>query len=139
MADQVVVPQDRVALSYHQYLETMDCLRSGEAKRRWRKAIKDTWNNRCCFCGNPPISDQSLTIDHLKPRSKGGEDVSTNCLPACLEHNQSKGSQDWKPWFRSQDFYEPEREARISFWLKHGRLPETNELTVELATLADDA
>ena len=139
MADQVVVPRDGVALSYHQYLQTMDCLRSGEAKRRWRKAIKDTWNNCCCFCGNPPISDQSLTIDHLKPRSKGGEDVSTNCLPACLEHNQSKGSQDWKPWFRSQDFYQPEREARISFWLKHGRLPESDELAIELAALTDDA
>jgi hypothetical protein len=128
MLDPSVVPSNGVALSYHQYLWTMDCLKSSEAKRRWRKAIKDSWNNRCCFCGQPPISDQSLTIDHLKPRSKGGEDVITNCLPACLEHNQSKGSSDWKPWFRQQSFYEPIREARIEFWLQHGRLPSQQEL-----------
>lgn len=138
MADLTVVPRHGVAASYHQYLETMECLRSGEAKRRWRKAIKDAWDNRCCFCGCPPISDKSLTIDHLKPRSKGGEDVSTNCLPACLEHNQSKGSEDWKPWFRQQSFYEPIREARINFWLKHGRVPDEHELEHELSALTVD-
>jgi hypothetical protein len=128
MTDPKVSSQPGIALSYHHYLWAMDCLKSGDAKRRWRKAIKDAWDNRCCFCGQPPISDKSLTIDHLKPRSKGGEDVSTNCLPACLEHNQAKGSQDWKPWFRDQSFYDPVREARIEFWLKHGRVPTQQEL-----------
>lgn len=117
-----------VFASYHQYLAAMECLTSAEAKRRWRKSIKDAWGNRCCFCGEPPISDKSLTIDHLKPRSKGGEDVSKNCLPACLKHNQSKGSQDWRPWFRSQSFYDVVREAKILFWLQYSRLPEEGEL-----------
>lgn len=113
----------------------MDCLRSGEAKRRWRKSIKDAWDNRCCFCGQPPISDKSLTIDHLKPRSKGGKDISTNCLPACLEHNQAKGSNDWRPWFREQSFYDKTREAKIDFWLKYGRVPTELELMGTLSTL----
>lgn len=138
MTDLIAFAPTGVAASYHQYLEDMECLRSGEAKKRWRKAIKDAWDNRCCFCGCPPISNQSLTIDHLRPRSKGGKDVSTNCLPACVRHNQSKGSSDWKPWFRSQPFYEREREARIIFWLKHSRLPSEIELSDELAALADD-
>lgn len=126
------------APSYHQYLADMECLTSGEAKRRWRKAIKDAWDNRCCFCGQPPISDKSLTIDHIKPRSKGGEDISHNCLPACLEHNQSKGSSDWRPWFRSQDFYSIEREARIIFWLQFSRLPDADELEQVLAQLVQN-
>lgn len=117
-----------VFASYHQYLAAMECLTSAEAKRRWRRSIKDAWDNRCCFCGEPPISDRSLTIDHLKPRSKGGEDISRNCLPACLKHNQSKGSQDWRPWFREQSFYAAEREAKIMFWLDHSRLPDEVEL-----------
>jgi hypothetical protein len=117
-----------VVLSYHQYLAEMECLTSGEAKRRWRKAIKDQWDNRCCFCGRPPIDDKSLTIDHLRPRSKGGEDISSNCLPACLEHNQSKGSSDWQPWFRSQSFYDKVREAKIIYWLRHSRVPTQLEL-----------
>lgn len=132
MIDHVDCP---VLPSYHQYLAIMECLTSAEAKRRWRKAIKDAWGNCCCFCGEPPISDQSLTIDHLKPRSKGGTDLSHNCLPACLPHNRSKGSEDWRPWFRRQPFYDASREARIMFWLDHSRLPTDLELSVYLGRL----
>jgi hypothetical protein len=74
----------------------------------------------------------------MKPRSKGGEDVSKNCLPACLKHNQSKGSNDWRPWFREQDFYDANREARIVFWLQNSRLPTEQELEVELLKLANN-
>jgi 5-methylcytosine-specific restriction endonuclease McrA len=137
MPDHLVNCLSGPVLSYHQYLATMECLTSAEAKRRWRKSIKDAWDNRCCFCGRPPISDKSLTIDHLRPRSKGGQDVSNNCLPACLEHNRAKGSSDWKPWFREQKFYDEVREARIAFWLKHSRLPDDQELELELEGLAE--
>lgn len=132
-------PLEGPVLTYHEYLAAMECLTSGQAKRRWRQSIKDAWNNRCCFCGQPPISDQSLTIDHLKPRSKGGEDVSNNCLPACLRHNQAKGSNDWQPWFRQQPFYSIEREARIQFWLQHSRLPDEQELSLLVQKLSEDA
>ena len=110
----------------------MEALTSSDAKRRWRKAIKEAWNNECCFCGCPPIDNKSLTIDHLKPRSKGGESTSKNCLPACEPHNRSKGSEDWKEWYRRQPFYAPEREARILFWLDHSRLPSEEELLARL-------
>jgi hypothetical protein len=116
----------------------MECLTSGQAKKRWRKAIKDAWDNRCCFCGQPPISDKSLTIDHMRPRSKGGEDISSNCLPACLKHNQAKGSSDWQPWFRSQPFYDTVREAKIVFWLEHSRVPTHEELEQEVQKLSNN-
>lgn len=131
--------QQGVVSSYHDYLAAMECLTSSEAKRRWRQAIKEAWGNCCCFCGEPPISDKSLTIDHLKPRSKGGADTSKNCLPACLKHNQSKGSSEWQSWFRSQDFYDQVREARIIFWLNNSRLPNEQELQAELQALAEGA
>jgi hypothetical protein len=124
-----------VVQTYHQYLADMECLTSGEAKKRWRKAIKDAWGNCCCFCGQPPISDKSLTIDHMRPRCKGGENVSKNCLPACLRHNQQKGSSDWRPWFRDQSFYDRMREARIVFWLENSRLPTEEELLRTLERL----
>lgn len=105
------------------YLFNMDCLNGREAKRLWRQSIKDAWGNCCSFCGQPPIDDRSLTIDHVKPRSKGGEDVSSNCIPACLEHNQAKGSSEWRDWYRAQPFYEEWREHLIDYWLEYGRLP----------------
>ena len=124
-----------VVQTYHQYLADMECLTSGEAKKRWRKAIKDAWGNCCCFCDMPPIDDKSLTIDHMRPRCKGGENVSKNCLPACLKHNQEKGSSDWRPWFREQSFYDRAREARIVFWLENSRLPTEEELLRTLERL----
>lgn len=94
-----------------------------EAKHMWRKAIKNAWSNRCAYCGNPPIDDKSLTLDHVKPRAKGGEDITSNCIPACKRCNHSKGSENWVEWFNRQQFYSMEREYRIRNWIEN-ELPE---------------
>jgi len=99
----------------------MEALTSSEAIRLWRKSIKESWCNCCAYCGNPPIDDNSLTLDHVKPRSRGGEDLTSNIVPADYRCNASKGStEDWKDWYREQDFYEEWREYRIQYWLDHG-------------------
>ena len=50
----------------------MTALTRREARQQWRNSIKEAWNNRCAYCGKPPIDDESITIDHVAPRSKGG-------------------------------------------------------------------
>lgn len=105
------------------YLYNMSALTRGEARRQWRQAIKDAWNNRCAYCGSTPIVDESLTeltIDHVRPKSKGGEDRTTNCIPACQRCNQQKSSEDWVAWFRMQPFYTITAEFRIRQWLSGG-------------------
>lgn len=102
------------------YLYTMSALTRGEARRQWRQSIKDAWNNRCAYCGKPPISDESLTVDHVRPKTSGGEDRTSNCIPACRECNQDKSSQEWVSWFRMQPFYTIESEWRIRQWLSGG-------------------
>lgn len=102
------------------YLHNMSALTRGEARRQWRQSIKDAWNNRCAYCGKPPIDDDSLTVDHVRPKSSGGEDKTSNCIPACRECNQDKSSQQWVAWFRLQPFYTIEAEWRIRQWLKGG-------------------
>ena len=62
--------------------------RSGDAKRMWRYLIKLRDNNTCVYCG----STEQLTIDHIRPRCRGGETSATNCVTACLTCNQAKGS-----------------------------------------------
>jgi len=106
--------------SPHDYVFNMTTLNSSQAKRIWRAAIKESWNNRCAYCGNPPIDDKSLTIDHVKPKTSGGEDRTTNCIPACRRCNAGKGSEEWIAWFRMQSFYTLEAEVRIQKWLKSG-------------------
>lgn len=99
------------------YLFNMSALTRREAKQQWRQSIKDAWANRCAYCGNPPIDDASLTIDHVRPKSKGGEDRTSNVIPACKCCNNRKGSEEWVAWYRLQPFYSIESEWRIRQWL----------------------
>ncbi len=99
------------------YLFNMSALTRKEARHQWREAIKECWDNRCAYCGKPPIDDDSLTMDHVKPRSAGGEDRTSNCIPACMECNQATSSLEWMAWYRMQPFYSIESEWRIRQWL----------------------
>jgi 5-methylcytosine-specific restriction endonuclease McrA len=47
--------------------------------------------NQCQYCTKFFESD-SLTIDHVKPRSKGGKNTWTNLVAACKKCNQKKGN-----------------------------------------------
>lgn len=86
----------------------------------WRDSIKQCWDNRCAYCNGVPIDDNSLTIDHVKPRSKGGQDLASNCVPACHRCNKEKAAEPWRPWFQRQSFYCPVRQAEIEAWLTTG-------------------
>lgn len=99
------------------YLYNMSALTSKEARRQWRRSIKEAWGNKCAYCNQPPIDNSSLTIDHIKPKSKGGKDCTSNVTPACLSCNHSKGSEDWVEWYRRQEFYTPIGEWKIRRWL----------------------
>jgi 5-methylcytosine-specific restriction endonuclease McrA len=99
------------------YLYNLEAMTSKEAKRLWRQSIRKAWDDKCAYCGQPPIDEKSLTLDHVKPKSKGGEDLTANCVPACRECNHSKGSMEWKEWFSTQDFYSEAAESRIIKWL----------------------
>jgi 5-methylcytosine-specific restriction endonuclease McrA len=43
----------------------------------------------CQYCGHQPAQDE-LTIDHVVPRSQGGQSTWENCVLACLDCNQLK-------------------------------------------------
>ena len=43
----------------------------------------------CQYCGHQPGTDE-LTIDHVVPRSHGGESSWTNCVLACVKCNMRK-------------------------------------------------
>jgi len=45
----------------------------------------------CQYCGKKPESD-SLTVDHLIPRSRGGRSTWENCILACSQCNAKKGN-----------------------------------------------
>lgn len=87
------------------------------AKLRFRQGILDSWKCLCAYCGRP-----AGTLDHVRPRCKGGHTVAQNLIAACADCNRAKGSEiDWVRWFRAQAFWDPEREADIWLWLHSPR------------------
>ena len=58
--------------SPHAYVFNLHTTSSSEARRLWRRKIKERWDYECAYCG----SEEDLTIDHVVPRSKGGMDLS---------------------------------------------------------------
>jgi len=72
---------------------------SPEAKRLWRRSIKEHFDCTCVYCGKS-YELSNLTLDHVHPRSRGGESLSTNLVPACFSCNQTKGTQNWLSYMR---------------------------------------
>ena len=56
-----------------------------------RKNIFWRDNGQCQYCGiiEPP---KDMTIDHIVPRSRGGENTWTNLVTCCKKCNQKKGN-----------------------------------------------
>ena len=94
------------------YLHNLITMTSPEAKKLWRRAIKEHFNCTCVYCGKN-YERNELTIDHVKPRSNGGDSSLRNLVPACRRCNKEKGSSYWLNWMRSRFGYEPQREKRI--------------------------
>jgi len=45
---------------------------------------------RCYFCGTL-LTAETMTIDHLIPKCKGGTNALSNLMPACEPCNRKKG------------------------------------------------
>ena len=54
-----------------------------------RRTLLARDNYECQFCGR---TDVALTIEHLQPRSKGGDTSWLNCVAACGACNHRKGN-----------------------------------------------
>ena len=95
------------------YLQNLISMQSPDAKKLWRRAIKEHFDCQCVYCGKN-YELHELTLDHVKPRCRGGEDLTTNVVPACQKCNQGKGSSHWLGWCRKTFGCRPIREQMIS-------------------------
>ena len=98
----------------------LSCLSKQVAKRRFRKQIKYGFGGLCAYCR----CNRATTLDHLKPKSKGGSSLRSNLIPACRECNHSKGSQGWLVWFQEQSFYNDTARELIEEWISNKRFIE---------------
>jgi hypothetical protein len=93
------------------YLYNLITMNSSEAKRLWRRSIKEHFGCTCVYCGET-YELHELTLDHVQPRTNGGKNVTSNLVPACIKCNQGKGSHNWQSWMRNT-FGITKRETQI--------------------------
>jgi len=96
------------------YLFNLKTTSSQEAKRLWRRKVKERWDFECAYCG----TEENLTIDHVVPRSKGGADFTKNVVCCCHSCNQSKSNTPWEDWYFSQEFFSLDRYKKINEWME---------------------
>jgi hypothetical protein len=46
----------------------------------------------CCYCGDTIEQGAKLSLDHVKPHSKGGTNHTTNLVTCCKRCNDSRGN-----------------------------------------------
>ena len=102
-----------IAEHWEELTFSLECLNKGNAKRKFRHAIKYAFGGFCAYCR----CNRATTLDHIKPRSKGGSNLRSNLLPTCLECNHSKGSESWLVWYQRQEFYNKIAEELIEEWI----------------------
>ena len=94
------------------YVFNLQTTSSSEARRLWRRDIKEKWNYECAYCGDK----KNLTMDHVLARSKGGTDFTKNVVCCCHSCNQDKGHEPWEEWYFNQDFFSFKRYHNIKEW-----------------------
>ena len=81
----------------------MVCPINARKRQHVRQLVVDRYGSTCFYCQKPisvDAEDQAarLTVDHLRPRSKGGRNILGNLRPACVPCNHEKGDDDPDPW-----------------------------------------
>ncbi len=109
-----------IAEDWSDLMFDLSCLSKQVAKRRFRKSIKYGWGGLCAYCR----CNRATTLDHLKPKSRGGSSLRSNLVPACQCCNHSKGSRNWLQWFEEQAFYNETAKELIEEWVSNKRFIE---------------
>ena len=109
-----------IAEDWSDLMFDLTCLSKQVAKRKFRKSIKYGWGGLCAYCR----CNRANTLDHLKPKSRGGSSLRSNLVPACRECNHAKGSQHWLVWFQEQTFYNETAKEIIEEWISNKRFIE---------------
>lgn len=109
-----------IAEDWKDLMFDLTCLSKQVAKRRFRRSIKYGWGGLCCYCR----SNRATSLDHIKPRCKGGSSLRSNLLPACQGCNHGKGSRPWLEWFKEQPFYNETAKELIEEWISNKRFTE---------------
>jgi 5-methylcytosine-specific restriction endonuclease McrA len=74
-----------------------------QQKHNKKAQLLSEYDSRCWWCGCY-LPSEKLTIDHLKPKSRGGSNSLENLRLACFKCNNSRGDSLYPPQQQSRGF-----------------------------------
>ena len=120
---------------YRMVMSRCNKLCSGEltwstARREWQKEFDNP--NVCIYCG----ASSKLTIEHILPRSCGGEDIADNCVRVCGPCNSSKNGRRLYEW-RGLDAKDDHHRIAEGKYLKYLYSLHEKRGTLDINNIAD--
>ena len=103
-----------------------------------RLAIYLRDNLHCVYCGKGIEDGAILSLDHLKPRSKGGSHHQTNLITACVDCNTRRGDRTIKLWVGIIAAYTNQTEDKITSTIRRYRARKLKKYTVQAKALISD-
>lgn len=88
-------------------------------KRRKREIVYSRSNGKCYYC-HMPIEPADMTLDHIIPRSRGGESTLDNLVAACAPCNGAKKDMTYKIYRNREAEYGSETEQELYGAVRHG-------------------
>lgn len=88
------------------------------SRKRFRASIFEAWHHTCAYCGA-----YATTIDHVRPKVRGGTTELRNCVPACLGCNSSKAHTPVWIWWTRQPYWDLARARLLYDWLTTASFP----------------
>jgi len=86
------------------------------ARKKFRESIFESWGWKCMYC-DTELTEQTATIDHIKPKFKGGHSTRSNMGACCGKCNSKKGSQLVFDYFdESHPCYSEAKASKIKEW-----------------------
>lgn len=122
--------------NYGMIMDRWKKLCSGEI--HWSSTVREWVREKenpstCIYCG----TEKNLTIEHILPRSCGGEDIPDNVVMVCKSCNSSKGGKRLYEWrgLKAKDQHHRVAEGKYLKYLhtlheKQGTLEEDNVKTL---------
>ena len=97
-------------------LANLIALSPKNARKEFRQHIFESWEWKCMYC-DEELTEHTATIDHIKPKVKGGHSTRSNMGACCSKCNSKKGSQLVFDYFNeSHPCYSEAKASKIKEW-----------------------
>lgn len=101
-----------------QYAENRKSKQHSISTKEWKRCL-EFFDDSCAYCGlsnkeHKEKYKKSLHKEHVDPNGSNGI---SNCVPACIRCNSSKGVLDMKDWYSKTEYFEDAKLVKIYEWL----------------------